>query len=201
MYFFRIFTYILVVGFIAFKAYLIDTEFSGTRVIEVREQIDKNISLPLKGFKADDIPVVTFKSTVTPITFWDKLFLSNEDGCLLIQLLEIAAGLGLVWFVIRLNYDNVFSKRSLNNFALVLWLILMVVTTYYMGYYHTRNYVDDLLEQKNKIDYNYLKRYRIPPFMFLLCCQIPYFWISGLYKVFVDHQTEKAEAVVEGQKD
>jgi len=66
---FKISTYILVTAFIVFKAYTIATEFSGNRIIEVREQMNKNTGLPLKGFKADDIPVITFKSTVTPVTF------------------------------------------------------------------------------------------------------------------------------------
>ncbi|TWI99288.1 hypothetical protein JN11_02605 [Mucilaginibacter frigoritolerans] len=198
MYSFKSFTYILVAAFIAFKAYKIATEFSGNRVIEVREEMQKDSTPPLKGFKADGIPVVRFKSTVTPVTFWDKLLLTNGHSCLLSEIVEIIAGLAIVWFVIRLNYNNVFSQRSVNNFILVLVLIIAVLGAYDFGYGHTRDYVCDALSKKNGRDY-WFDRFKLYPrrtnSFYQLHLMIPFYWIIGLYRVFVDHQTEKSEAV------
>ncbi len=179
--------------FIIIQIFTIATKFSGTRVIVVKkEDYSKQIDTVTKD-SIQKVAVETFHFKVRPNTFWDKLLLIDDDDNLLSLLFKIICGLAVGWYIYRLQFDNIFSKRKLDFFWLICCFVWCVILARDIGISHTRDFwIDRYLSKGGSKETSY-------EFFSNNIWVWSYYWYFFmafyLYKSFVEHHTEKnAEA-------
>jgi hypothetical protein len=185
----------IILVFICVQIFLIADKFSGTRIIEVQKRDYRNVVTFSKSFRIKGTVVEDYNLKVQPKDFWDSMLLTNEDGNLLSILFKIAVSLSLIWYFFNLNYDNVFSKRSLNIVWMTLLLIGCTVLARYFGRSHTKDFWDNLstsngVSQEMRYMFD-VPKYNVTFFNFF----IPLMILFNLYRYFVDHQAGKSDDI------
>ena len=121
---------------------------SQPRIITVyREQID-DMNTVIKPYQTENIPLEVFEMKVKPNGFWDELLLMRDDENVLVDIFKMASGLMFAWYFFKLDYDNIFSKRSRNLFFAGLFLCTFNYITFGVGAEHTRDFCSALFAPK-----------------------------------------------------
>ena len=106
-------------------------------------------------FKSASTKIEVFDVKVKPNDFWDRMLLTHEDENILTDIVKALAGLAFAWYIFKLEYDNVFSKRSFYFFWLALFLSVWTFLTLDIGAGHTSSFYEDLSAAKNHDKSNY----------------------------------------------
>lgn len=191
---YRFFPIAIILVFICVQIFLIADKFSGSRIIEIQKRNYRGVVTFSKSFRVGGTVVEDYNLKVQSKDFWDNMLLTNEDGNLLSILFKITASVSLIWYLFNLNYDNVFSKRSLNIVWITLILIFCTVSAhYYFGRSHTKDFWDTMCTS-NGISQEMRYMFDVPKnnctyFNFFL----PLIMLLTIYRYFVDHRAGKLE--------
>ena len=110
----------------------------------------------IKGYKTANVKVEVFDVNVKPHDCWDRLLLTHEDENILTDIVKVFAGLAFAWYIFKLEYENVFSNRSLNLFWLALFLSIVTVLTLDIGVTHTQYFYRDLFAANDSAASTYI---------------------------------------------
>ncbi|MDR3695580.1 hypothetical protein [Mucilaginibacter sp.] len=109
----------------------------------------------ITGYKTASPKIEVFDVKVKPNDFWDRMLLTHEDENILTDIVKALAGLAFAWYIFKLEYDNVFSKRSFIVFWLALSLSILTFLALDIGAGHTSSFYHDLSAAKNHDKSNY----------------------------------------------
>jgi hypothetical protein len=133
--------YIIIIctlAYIALQVSLIVRDYSDSRIITVVKDVPKAQMTELKARKISAYGHFEQANVIVqPVTFSDKLLLTSNQGNLVSILLKIIACLCFAWYMFKLKADNLFSRSSYLNAALVMISLLLSALMVSMGLNHT----------------------------------------------------------------
>jgi hypothetical protein len=180
-----------------FGIYTIASQCSYPRTITVYKRSYTDSNKYLKGYKNVKGSVEKFDIKVTPVTFWDRILLTDEDDNLLSGMFKVLAGLICAYYFYNLSYDNIFSKKSFNLFWLTLLFGVFSYVAFGIGAGHTKDFFINLYLTKGGTDdikYDFQSRLNMfdqihdwEVYMIFLCS-------LSLYRTFSNHYEGKEDA-------
>jgi hypothetical protein len=176
----------ILIGFISYQLYLIVTEFSSTRIIQVQKEIYEGDEKDyLKKYDIVNAPFEQFDIKVSPTTVLDYLLLTNNEENLFTLILKIVAGvLGLI-YIYKLGHGNLFEIKIMNwaRFSIIMIALSYLVLSF--GLDHTKDFWKSIYSSQSKIDFWKYEFYINTKNNFLL-----YFWAIIYMVGFMDSVVE-----------
>lgn len=141
----------IILAFAGNQLYLIVSQFSDTRIIEVRKEIyESNEKDYLKGYNIENAPFEQFDIRVQPKSFFDYLLLTNQHGNLLGIVLSIAGCCCLARYVYVLEFERMFSNK---NFRWIRWAFALIALSFLsdqIALSHTKDFWNSIYVKKGK---------------------------------------------------
>ena len=137
---FKIFSLIIIGAYIIAQLFSIVMQSRGPRSVTIYKRNYQDTNAYVRGYSVENTKVEVFDIKVKPKGFWDWLLLTQDDDNVLVDLFKAASALLFAWYFYQLNYDNIFSKRSLNLFWAGLFLCVLNYITLGVGADHTRDF-------------------------------------------------------------
>lgn len=189
---------LIIIGFYIFvQLFSIVPRLTGPQTITVYKENYQDTNAYIKGYKIVHSKIEVFDVKVRANDFWDRILLTHEDENLLVDFLKAASGLVFAWYIFKLNYDNLFSKKSFNLFWLGLFLSVMSYVAFDIGAAHTSDFYGDLYLTKggDKLaDYYFERGLKINT---ILHNYWMYLWVPmiliNFYKTFKKHHEGEPE--------
>jgi hypothetical protein len=191
----KVLSFLFIAGFIVVEIFTIFNDYNGTRSIQV-VQSTYHDTATIARIKVANVSVQKFQVKVKPKDVWDDLLLTNEDGNLLSIVFKIMVGMSLAWYIYHLEYDNIFTKNSLNRFSILLYMIISVIAAYDWGQLHTRDFWKSFYTLHGGDKQDSVFSFDSGVNHYLAFYMIPLNLIYNFYKSLVYRATEKSNEVL-----